>query len=97
MNDLILSMNDILKKWLDKYDLSYNIPLQFVLDSNQRVSSLGKAIDLSAEVDLESANFDAKNITFALSDGCRIFIDISWPEDEAPRVNSILVGYIFES
>ncbi|MBQ8248122.1 MAG: hypothetical protein IJZ42_13420 [Lachnospiraceae bacterium] len=95
MNDLINMLNDVLKNWKDQYDLSYDIPLQFELDAEQRLRFAGKFFDLPESPELESANFDAKHITFHLSGGCRIYIDLSWPEDKVPYVNSVLVGYIF--
>ena len=96
MEKLINVMNDVLHQWKEQYDLIYNIPLQFELDANQHLSLKGKSLDLPEYAELKCVDFDIEQITFHFSDGCRIYIDIAWPENNAPYVNTVLVGYIFK-
>jgi hypothetical protein len=95
MSELIAKINDILNDWKEQFDVSGNIPLSFALNEQGQLSYNGKALLFTDVPALEGASFDAERISFYLSDGRHIYVDLEWPEDETPFVTSVFLGYVF--
>lgn len=96
MNNLINTMNDVLDNWKKEYDLSYDVPMCFEFDEAQKcISFLGKPVACVGDEVLESADVTAERMVFAFSGERYIYVYIAWPEDKAPYVSSVLLGYNF--
>ncbi len=95
MDILVKNLNEVLDSWKEKYDLSYDISLQFSKDEQENLCFNEKILSFTGSPDLESAQYDAESITFYFSGNRRIYINMAWPEEAAPYVKAILLGYIF--
>ena len=94
MNELFKSMNQVVADWKDRYDLSDNVSLQFSTDDNRHLCFSDRTFVFDDVPEIESATFAPEHITFYLAGNRRIYISIMWPEDEGPRVKSVLYGYV---
>ena len=94
MNTLLEKIREVFAEWKNNYDLSYDIPFPFDLDGDGRICWNGRPLTPRLDAAPESAGFTADSIYFHLSEGRCIYIQMAWPEDDAPYVRSVLFGYV---
>lgn len=99
MQSLVEQMNRVLEDWKEQYDLSDGIQAKFGLDADGRLCwndrDEARVIGFAGEPDLVGADYEGEHVVFCLSDDRRIYINVMWPEDEAPFIQSVLFGYVF--
>lgn len=93
MNECIFEMNNVLADWKSRFDISNNVQMTFAESANGIITFNGKPICPGEDLVLESANYDAEQITYFFEEKKVIGITVIWPEDMGPVISSIIFGY----
>ena len=92
MKNLITLLNATLQEWQNLYDLSAAVPMKFILKDDilyLNDLSLCPAWDLS----IQCSFVEIDNICFIFENGQMLIIEIAWPEDGSPFVDSVALEY----